>query len=49
MPSHKDFLKLLQHGRVRSRVRPVCAARVALAAMLRADHVPIESTHFRVR
>jgi len=45
----KNFLSCCSIGRVRSCVRPVCAAVKPLAIMLCADRVPIVSTHFKVR
>jgi hypothetical protein len=43
----KNFLTSCSIGRVRSCVRPVCAANVPLALMLCADRVPIKNTYRR--
>jgi len=45
----KNFLTCCSIGRVRSCVRPVCAAVKPLAIMLCADRVPIRSTHSKMR
>src|SRR6516225_2793360 len=45
----KNFLTCCSIGRVRSCVRPVCAAVKPLAIMLCADRVPIRSTHSTMR
>jgi hypothetical protein len=45
----KNFLSCCSIGRVRSCVRPVCAAVKPLAIMLCADRVPIRSTHSKMR
>src|SRR5215475_11679445 len=46
-PPWQELSELLQHCRVRSCVRPVCAAVKPLAIMLCADRVPIVSPHFK--
>src|SRR5436305_5233708 len=46
-PPWQELSEFCSIGRVRSCVRPVCAAVKPLAIMLCADRVPIRSTHSR--